>query len=229
MISFVCYLWHEPESDRVFSPEHVNVLRRMVKRNYRHPHRFICVTDETAGFNKKIELVRPRYRFAEIENTYGPRLPSCYRRLWNFSEEARDVLGERIVSIDIDCIITGDLAPLLHREGDFIGWSDSRFSWEKVAGGIYLLETGTHTDVWDDFDPLESPNIAKEAGCGGSDQAWMTYKLSPLKHKWTEEDGLAKIGWQPPKHSRILFTSGHNPPWAPHMQVRYPWIREYWH
>lgn len=160
--------------------------------------------------------------------------PSCYRRLWNFSPEAAKHLGDRVFAIDIDAIPVGDLKPLVAKQSSFVGWCDPRFEWRKVAGGAYMLTTGAHTDVWTEFDPETSPSLAAAAGHHGSDQAWMSHKLYPPREHWSSSDGLLKLKWTPPgatappAGSRLIFTSGEAPPWAPHVQRRYPWIADHW-
>lgn len=267
LISFVVWKWTDPRGHRVFSSTHVNVLARAIQRYYRHPHRFICVTDDSEGLAPEIvHLPMPRTGFEHLLNPserpprhqvviparrVGRRMvgeqirpakaskpfPSCYRRLWNFSEEARELLGPRIFALDIDVIVVADLTPLVRRPGSFVGWVDERFAWNKVAGGAYMLATGAHTDVWREFDPEQSPAIAAAAGHHGSDQAWMSHKLHdavPRSQHWSERDGLIKLKWTdhrdqgPPPSARLVFTSGDAPPWDPGVQRRYPWIQEYW-
>src|SRR5690348_7265525 len=151
------------------------------------------------------------------------------------------MLGERIFCMDIDVIITGDLAPLIDRDEDFVGWCDSgRFKnadgsvQNKIAGGAYLLRTGSMPHIWEEFDPKRSPHEALQAGNGGSDQGWMSYKLYPPPGYWNGKDGLVKLNWtptgatKPPKQARMVFTSGINPPWCKETRNKYPWIRDWW-
>lgn len=262
MISFVCWKWRPPYANgRDFRSEHVNVLRAMVARHYNGSHRFICITDDAESLDPRIEVVPlPPKRFDELQNPYETRyrtrriveragrrrvvtrvreasskcFPNCYRRLWNFSTEAREILGEWIFALDIDVVICGSLEPLMHRDVSFVGWCDPRFEWPKVAGGAYLLRAGAHTDVWEEFDPERSPALARAAGLGGSDQAWMSYKLYPPPRAWSSADGVVKINWlgqgiaAPPKGTRLVFTGGHCPPWMPEVQRRYRWIQNHW-
>jgi hypothetical protein len=234
VIAFVCWKWDTPGRARVFDSAHVNVLRAMVERHYPEAHRFICITDDPAGLDPRIEAIACPVHFADVASPSGARFPSCYRRLWVFSRQARELLGRLIFCLDIDCILLRDLRPLVARPEKFVGWCDEeRFGWNKVAGGAYMLETGTMTHVWDDFDPARSPAIAHAAGNGGSDQGWMSYKLYPPPGRWSSPD-LVKINWtaegarSPPSKARIVFTSGLSPPWCPTVQRKYPWIRDHW-
>ena len=214
---------------RVF--DQVNVLAAMVDRHYRDKHRVICITDEPEGLDSSIQAIPQPVHFEDVLQKH-PRFPSCYRRLWNFSHAAKAVLGERILAIDIDVVITGNLAPLVHRREPFVGWTDPAFGWKKVAGGLYLLRTGSRADVWDEFDPIRSPKVAAAAGCSGSDQGWMSYKLYPPP-TYSRMDGVYAIKWLAPGQAlrggvKIVSTPGDLKPWDAELQRRYPWIKEHW-
>jgi hypothetical protein len=237
MISFVCWKWEAAGHRRLFSSHHVNVLCSMIARHYSRPHRFICITDDARGLCSGIEHVpMPATGFEHLPNPSAKRqkqLPSCYRRLWNFSADARAVLGDRIFATDIDVVVTDSLEPLVERAGSFVGWCDPRFMWGKVAGGAYMLSTGAHCDIWTGFDPERSPQIAKAAGNEGSDQAWMSHKLFPPPASWSSRDGVVKINWLKPRKplaagTRLVFTNGECPPWSEGAQRAYPWILEHW-
>jgi hypothetical protein len=259
MITFVTWKWRGPDPRRAFTSHHVNVLRAMIARHYTEPHRLVCFTDEPKGLHPDIDaqplpdtqlehlLVPERagklaraYRKAPAQlRRHAPRgpvrlFPSCYRRLWLFSAGAA-LVGERLFLLDIDCVITGDLAPLMRHDADFVGWSDPRFGWNKIAGGAWLLRAGSRTDVWTEFDAARSPALCKSLGLQGSDQAWLSHKLFPPAAAWTQKDGVHKVNWlrkyvdKPPAGTRLVFTNGTSPPWAPATRQRYPWIAQHWH
>lgn len=239
MISFVCWKWRTAGSPRIFLADHVNVLRAMIKRWYAAPFRFICITDNPSGLDKTIEAIAMPVRFDQLTSPQGVRFPSCYARLWNFSREAAGVLGERIFQVDIDVVITADLAPLIDRfqSFDFVGWSDKRFQRNKIAGGAYLLRTGSMAHVWEEFDPIASPAAALAAGHLGSDQAWMSHRIGEtdgIRIGTWKDAGLVKINWTQarartaPRGARMVFTSGAKPPWSIEQRRRYPWIKDHW-
>lgn len=232
-ISFVTWKWQTADIKRVFSSDHVNVLYAMVARHYPRPFRFICITDDAEGLDGRIETLLMPVRFDDIISPQGARFPNCYCRLWAFSREAT-ILGERILSLDIDCVVLNDLRPLVDRDEDFVGWCDAeQFNQGKIAGGIYLLKTGSMPHIWEDFYPESSPQEAFGRGNQGSDQGWMSYKMYPPAGKWNGGDGLIKINWTPagaskaPK-ARIVFTNGVKPPWSKELQAVYPWVKDTW-
>lgn len=243
-ITFVCWKWHVPNNARLFGAKHVNVVHAMIARWYQRPFRFVCITDDPKGLDKRIEAMpmpAAARKMLAVKNPMGKWFPGCYCRLWVFSTEAA-ALGERIFQLDIDSIIVGDLAPLIDRTEDFVGWSDGRFGWEKIAGAAFLLRTGSMPELWDEFDPVRSPALAFAGGYQGSDQGWMSYKIAKLKAnrsrsrfigEWRDE-GLIKLNWirpgaeAPPPGARIVFTNGKQPPWNKDLRNRYPWIRQHW-
>lgn len=235
MNRFVCWLWRSANRD--FNTGHVNVLRSMLERHC-DLEKLICITDDTQGLDSRIEAFpMPHTGLEHVPNPAQvahphKKFPTCYRRLWVFSDEAK-VLGDRIVCIDIDVVVIRDCQSLFEREGSFVGWSDEKFGWNKIAGGMFMLDTGSHTDVWGSFDPDLSPAAASANGCKGSDQGHIANLLYPLDDYWSREDGLVKINWTP-KHkkelpdARIVFTNGHQPPWHSRTKIDYPWVKEHW-
>lgn len=190
MLSVVCWRWTPPNGYRsTYAPETVNVLRRMVARHYHRPHRFVCVTDDAAGLDPEVHVVPLWPDHATVPSPHGGHNPSCYRRLKAFAPEARELLGERFVSIDLDTVIVGDLAPLWDRPEDFVIWgeTDPRSFYN---GSMFLMTAGTRRQVWDRFDPTSSPREAKAAGRFGSDQGWISYVLGPGEAIWGRQDGV---------------------------------------
>ena len=237
-MTFVTWKWQSPDPRRQFLPEHVNVLYAMLARHYQGSFRLVCITNDPQGLSAPIEVFPlPDTKADHVmspQATPNKYFPSCYRRLWLFSKEAQQ-LGKQICQLDIDVIILRDITAMLHsRQADFVGWSDPIFGWDKIAGGLWMLTTGSHPQVWEQFDPAVSPGVAYAAGYRGSDQGWLSYMLYPPKERWTKEDGVIKLGWLPKTQDapspdiRMVFTPGHQPPWSAAVQHRYPWIKAHW-
>lgn len=199
MISIVTYLWRG-DTHRVYLPEHVNTLRNAFLRTLSRAHRFICVSDESQGLAGNVEWVQtpPEARaLGEIKTVEAGRFPSCYRRLWSFSAGARELLGERIMVVDIDFLPIARFDHLFDRTEPFVGWRP-RQCWgraDRIGGGIYLMDTGLFTRVFDDFaaDPKHAQCEARRAGYRGSDQAWISYCLGGSVPVWRDCDGIYSI------------------------------------
>ena len=235
MISIVSWLWHDPIYKHPLLPGYYNIMYAMLQRNITIPDwRFVVMTDDTEGFDPGIVLhALPKTKAVPARHPFGAKFPSCYQRLWLFSDEARE-LGDRVINIDVDAVIVGNIDHILTREESFVGWTDPQFKWKKTAGGLYSLQTGAHTDVWDDFDANRSPIIAKEAGMFGSDQGWMSHKLYPPPGEYTRKDGAYYAKWLPRngkdlnEEARIIQTPGELKPWNQHAHRAYPWMRTHW-
>lgn len=234
MLSVVSWKWKPKGPYRSeFKSEHVNVLRRMVARNLRAEHEFVCVTDDPVGLDPEVRVVPLWDDHRDIPSAHGPGNPSCYRRLKAFSSEAKEIFGERILSIDLDCVITGDITHLVERDEDFVIWGDTQPG-TPYNGGLWLLRTGTRTRVWDQFDPRVSPRKGKALGYVGSDQAWIAACLGKGEARYTRSDGvysyrneITKLGHLPAT-ARIVMFHGKHDPWMADVQSRHSWIKEYW-
>ncbi len=233
MISVVCWMWNGPL--RTFLPAHVNALQRMVAAHLSLPHRFICVTDSPQGLAPGVEFFEtpePARNLGLIASPEGPRFPSCYRRLWSFSEEAK-ALGDRILVIDIDLVVMRSIDHVFARPEEFVGWRPYR-DWgpkEKIrfGGGIYLLKTGTRVHVWEEFQSAHSIKKARAAGYRGSDQAWISYKLAEREVYFDKRSGLYSVRdlnreGSLPTDACIVQFNGNEKPW----QSRLPWARTQW-
>lgn len=232
MRSIVCWLWSD--GGRGYRPEHVNVVHRMFRRHLAGDFRFICITDETEGFEDGVEVMPTPPEAAALAHLRTPEggvFPSCYRRLWMFSEAAR-CLGDRVLLVDIDLLVVGNAEPLFAPTADFVGWKPTA-SWghnnNRIGGGLYLMTPGTQTHVWEDFKGQESIVEARQAGYRGSDQAWISYKLwgCPL---YGPEAGIYSIrdlknGAKPPPRDAVLIQhNGTTKPWTSRIQ----WVKDAW-
>ncbi|NLF99972.1 MAG: hypothetical protein GX565_07455 [Lentisphaerae bacterium] len=151
-----------------------------------------------------------------------------------FSDEAKS-LGERIASIDLDCVIVKDCTDIFNRSEDFIinaynpchaGERDQHYN-----GGLMLFNTGSRPELWNGFDPVETPLMLEESRkqnvCIGSDQAWIRMKLGKGEARYTNADGVyeaRQIKLVLPRNARIIFFSGRRDP----LCDRRRWVRENW-
>jgi hypothetical protein len=208
----------------------------MIARHLSIPHRFVCIADDLSGFDGETEVIETpaaAKALGSLRSPEGVRFPSCYRRLWMFSEEAKS-LGERVLLIDVDLVVVKDFAAVVNREEDFVGWRPYR-DWGaqlRFGGGIYLLRTGSRTQVWDDFKGADSIAKARRNGFRGSDQAWISHKLGHVEPYWDQSAGIYSVrDFSPlealPNGACIVQTNGHNKPWS-HMARQIPWIAENW-
>lgn len=230
-ITVVCWKWHQRQYRSRFTPEHVRVLRNMVKRHLHLPHRFMCITDNPKSIDPSIETMK---LWDEPSGICLPiNRPNCYRRLRAFAPDAKDWLGDRILSIDLDTVILDDITHLVDIPDDFKIWGDTAKN-THYNGGFWLLRAGTRARVWEAFDH-NAPEITRAKRMVGSDQAWISHILGPNEKKWSTTDGVYSFrnhmssGKKPlPSDARIVFFHGQFDPWDPMVQRDNPWIREHY-
>jgi len=227
--------------DRRYTYQHVNVMNAMLLRHtatMKSPVRVVCVTDEPGGIHCD---TYPLWRDGrDLVNATKPTLPSCYRRLKLYDRETQRSmgidLGDRIVSLDLDTVICGNMRPILETEGVYVGWQlAGTYHNEVYNGSFQMFTSGTLQRIWSDFDPEMSPLRAKSAGYLGSDQAWLSWQLA-------KQDGCAHIPFPEfasyPLHlrlsrvftgkHRLVFFHGKMKPWSTQSQLDSSWIQRYW-
>lgn len=172
---------------------------------------------------------------------WGLSKPYCYVRLKAFSEEMRALLGERFVSIDLDCVVLQNIDALFERDEDFmiirrtLGKYDQRLG--QYQASMWMMNAGARKQVWEKFKGHESIVAAREYL--GSDQAWLNYILPAGEKSWGQSDGV--YGFidlykqraykdAPPKDARIIFFNGALKPWEfrPELRPDYAWIAEHY-
>jgi hypothetical protein len=165
--------------------DHVNRLANMIRRNVTLPHEIVCVTDMPAGIDSSVRIVPMWPDLCE----YG----RCYRRLKAFDPAMREVLGPRIVSIDLDTVITGNADHLFDRPEPFVIWGDrtqvDAAAGTPYCGSLFMLDIGYRPDVFTAFDPQVALNLRKTRGWVGSDQAWLGHMI-PDAPVWKKADGI---------------------------------------
>lgn len=236
----VCtFKWSTPGYRSKFEAQHVATLARMVRRNYPHPHSFCLFSDEPDRDAKRLEgegvtVFELWNDLAHVVNPSGRRNPSCYRRLRIFARDVGEWLGPRIVTLDLDTVITGDLSPVWNRREDFIAWGDTNRA-NPYNGSMVMFDAGARPQLWEDFHPEVSPQQSRGKGYFGSDQAWMAVCLGPNEARWTAKDGVYSFrnevmprGGRLPDAARIVFFHGAYDPWQEGTKRIAPWIREHY-
>lgn len=236
MLNVVTFKWKPYAGYRsTFPAGAVNTLAAMVARHYRGPHKFWCITDDKQGIDSSVEVMKLWDDLADIPNPTGPkRNPSCYRRLKLWDPRMHQLIGERILCLDLDCVITAEVTPQWDRDEPFMAWGDTRKD-NHYNGSMVLLRAGAMPEVWTDFDPKRSPDQARRAGYFGSDQGWLSYKLGPGYPRWGKRDGVysfrnhlqAHDPRRLPDNARIVMFHGHVDPWDREAQ-RLPWVQQHY-
>lgn len=230
-LTVLCWRW-----GWLFGPEYVNRTRAMLARHLRIPHWLWCMTDDTRGIDSAVRCLPLPTEFA---NT-----PRCRRRMWQYSRERRELLGRRVLSIDLDMVIMDNITPLVDRPDPVVMW---RVDYADVYSGSFVMfDAGALHGAYEAYarDPEGYPQRAQPRGVG-SDQAMLNLWLRESRTsvaQWTERDGFCNwfgngyghvahygIGPKnpnPPKGTRIVnFGSADK---AIMDEGRYPFVRQHW-
>ena len=219
MLKVITWYWQGESWRQCYTPAHVNALQRMVKANLKIPHEFICITDKPEGMEcRTVDF------FSQHKVTIPiPNYPNSYRRIRAFSEEAKQVIGEQFVSLDLDAVITGDITPLFDRHEAFVILQGEACHYN---GSLWMHTAGTRTKLWTEFNPDSSPFIAMNGVNAngtrfyGSDQAWISYTLGDGEATWPvgPESGVYQYSkltqTDIPNDARIVFFAGETKPWT---------------
>lgn len=234
MREFVTFKWKPGQQYRSqFGPETVNTLWSMLGRHHDGPFRLTCITDDAKGISGEVRTIPLWDDHCKLPSPHGHGYPSCYRRLKLFSDEAAQIIGPRFVVMDLDVVICRRINPLFDGDEDFKIWGDTAKG-TPYNGSLYMLRAGTRRQVWDSFDPVESPKRSLALGYIGSDQGWIGAALGTGEAKWGVRDGvysyrnhIQRTGYLLPENARIVIFHGAVDPWS--MQAkRIGWVSKHY-
>lgn len=234
MITVVLWKW-----GKKFTRAHVEKMRSMLSRHLSLPHCVVCLTDAPKDVPEGV-IAAPMKMVPVLPHDY-----KGLRRMWLYSKDAGQ-LGDRLLQLDLDVVLTDSIDPIVDRPEDFVIWkSDSNWKdkWAYNAT-VMLITPGAKDDLWRRY--MKNPvGILKEAdadGWGGkvnSDQALACYLLKDQPVAvWTQADGLhayrvfagkyGERGQTLPAGCRLVSFHGPRDPSIKDLQQKSPWIREHW-
>lgn len=224
MITVLTWLWSQPQGRTRYTAEHVNIWADMVRRNLSMKHRIACVTATPEGIDGSVEIISPSGDFEDVQPTWGPTKPNCFRRLAMFRRDAAKTFGRRFVCMDLDCVIGGPLDPLFNRPEDLVLFKGTHEQ-RPYNGSMMLIRAGCRPELYEKF----SQAAANESGAKflGSDQAWLMHCLGPRESTWGEADGVWVFHRYLPNckkvQPKVLFFPGKRKPWE--YKGIFPFIR----
>jgi len=242
MVNVICMKWGTK-----YGPEYVNVLRRMVARNLKRPHRFVCFTEHTEGLDAEVE-VRP------LPECRVPNRPEveAWRKISLFRPDLADLKGPTLF-LDLDIVITGSLDPFFDHPGTFCIIHNWTHLDRRVGNSsVFRFEAGAHPEVFEEYnrDPdaitqqhrneqiYVSDRIDKSVGLTWWPAPWC---ISYQKH--CQARGLRRIFVEPQRPGTehiVVFHGLPNPPeasrqwfflkkgWKPKLMRPASWIAGFW-
>lgn len=235
-LAVVTYFWDDPARDSqrrgyAFRHDHVHILKSMVARHLALPHRFLCVTDDKIDGIDTVPL------------DWRKHVPgTVFMRLMQHRPDINDVFGQdvtRILSLDLDIVITGNIDHIAGRKEPFVIWANPNFGQPQRAffqSSIQCFEPGARSCLWSDFDTEQSHRWCNWR-FGGKEQAWISERLEWNEATFTDADGIygagrlggKGIGSELPANACIVSFPGAREPSQPETQAQHSWIKSHYY
>ncbi len=215
-LTILAWYWHQQNGRAQFTADAVNVWADMIRRNLSMPHRIACVTDHPEGIDSRVEIIAPPRDFENVRiPTWNEKKPQCLRRLSMFRPDAAEIFGDRFISMDLDCVVTGPLDPLFSGGEDFRMMEGTAPRLRPYNGSMLMMTAGARPQVYTEFTPERATLAGKHFL--GSDQAWIGFCLGWGEKVWTARDGAVwfspRYSFDLPKGCRVMFFPGAPKPW----------------
>jgi hypothetical protein len=223
MLIVTTWLWGQG-----YGEHYVRRLAKAVNRNLNEGHRFICFTDSPRT------LVGIEQR--PIPNPKLLGIKGCFARLRLFDPKWQKTLGilpgDRVVNLDLDLVVTGQLDPLFDRKDDFtILQGINTTNPCPYNGSIWMLKAGARPEVWSEFSLENYQQRQVPYHAFPDDQGWFEHMM-PEAGAWGPTDGVygfKKEGWPSgealPQGARVVaFPGWRDPAKFEHL----PWVKENW-
>lgn len=226
MLNIVTWLWGTK-----WPPIYVERLAAGLKRNLKQNYRFILVTDQDSPEGPDVVAAINEADRSLIER------PGCLIRMRMFDAGWQEHLGiergDRVVNIDVDSVITGELDPLFDRRDEFrIMQGFNTTNPCPFNGSLWMFRAGERHDVWNDFSLENYRARGIPFHAFPDDQGWLHHKF-PNAAAYTTAHGvfaMKKAGWGGdgrrvlPNGARLVAFPGRDP--AKYDGV--PWVVKHW-
>jgi hypothetical protein len=141
MLNVICFYWRGIDRpgwmDPFLAVEYISKLQAGIARNLTLKHKFICFTNEDV-----------QIKGVETRMFGSPSYKGCLPKLCAF--DPKNGLEGRVVMLDLDIVITGDLDEMFSYDGSFMTREAFRVP-GKSGGDMVFFEAGKHPDIWMDF------------------------------------------------------------------------------
>lgn len=194
---------------RDYTSERVNKLARMIARNTTIPHKFVCLTDDPRGLDADYRIINP------IKVPDWP-IRDNFTKLRAFSEP----LSDRVCLLDMDCIVTGDIDPILSIPDPFV---IMRGTVRRTGGMVSKYNSSFVMFDYDAAAPVrtftvEAARKMRETNpdggkAVGSDQRWIEHVI-PDATMIGQAEGVWQYKRLPVGElGRLVFFAGDVKPW----------------
>lgn len=152
---------------RRYTGEWVDRLRNMVARHTDRPFRTVCLTDQPEEMPRGVEHV-------VIPPSAGVR--GWWSKLYLFHPGMP--FDRRVLYLDLDMIVLGDLAPIIDFPVDFAICADTDSAWQGKGNLAVIKRYNSSCMVWD--------HLARERFFHDFRRPW-------ARELWSDQDALARM------------------------------------
>ncbi len=196
----------------LFAPDYVNVLHGACRRHLKGPFRFLCLTDDAAGLDEGIEALP----IPEIGCTPEMWRHGAWPKLPVFAPEIGGATSGRVLFIDLDTVVCGDLEPFFTHPGPFLG-IDTGDNWRPgrtlggpsalLGTGVFAFDLGTQVQILRRFQSAPQEAFRK----AGIEQVWVQEHASSLDY-WPQDWVISFKRWLRQPIGLDLFYPPNPPP-----------------
>lgn len=175
--TILCMKW-----GALYAADYANVLFNACRRHLAGPFRFLCLTDRPEGLDPEIEA-RP---IPEIGCTPEMWRHGAWPKLSVFAENLYDLSG-RVLFVDLDTVICGDLEPFFAHPAPFVG-IDTSDNWRPggqpgaegalLGTGVFAFDAGGQAQILSRFQADPAAAFAK----AGIEQVWVQEHATSLDY-----------------------------------------------
>jgi hypothetical protein len=220
---FVCSLWDGAgfwKRTARYGADDVVKLASALRRHGGHD--LTCMTDGAFELPSSIDQIH----MPECVASLPDYLPKLY--LW--SPDLQQIIGERYACIDLAVVVLDDIEPVLSVPYEPV------ILWDEAVGepyntSLFAVEPGHGTQVWLHFTPDRLSAARAAATRWTGDQSWVAHVLGGRRPTFGERDGILRYrGGRHihgvPDGTRAVFFCG---PISPATEIREAgWIAENW-
>ena len=235
------YFWQPDPGSKFAAPYTADDVRRLaaqVKKHCTVPYEFVVITDRPYLFGSPSDLPLLNLRAIQIDKaTHVPG--TCYVRLMTFHPKGRDMIGEKVLVLDLDTLIVGNIDHLVAREEDLVLWRNPARHPSRPGRSIYntsllLHKCGTIPELWQCFMDLGKGRIPAK-----DDQWYLSDALGgTVPYFDGKRDGVYRIARADtpgsgvdgdlPENACIVFFTGSEGKWTnPAIREANPWIESF--
>lgn len=213
MLVVATFFWIDPARQRSYqiTPEDVRIWDRMIARNLSIPHRRVCVTHrpDLIDFMETVPLDMTKH----VPGTCLVKLQA--HKVGGVAKE-----GDRVLLMDVDCVVTGSLNELVSPPYSMMFWKNPNHDPNTedgrkrgfIQGSMQLFTVGATEFLWCDFDERATAGRVNGAKVGtvplnrrfgGAEQCWISERLNAdypeagwewVVPHWTEKWGVYGAG-----------------------------------